>query len=104
MGRLQWKSQVVVQGSSRLWGLWRLVTFKGDTSPPAVRLAIQELTWWSKTLRGWAQGDLSVNRPIFSALSLQADPQRVLVVVTDASGEQSEGWGRLLGHIGSCKQ
>ena len=34
VGRLQWKSQVVVQGSSRLWGLWRLVTFKGDTSPP----------------------------------------------------------------------
>ncbi len=102
VGRLQWKSQVVVQGSSRLWGLWRLVTFKGDTSPPAVRLAIQELTWWSKTLRGWAQGDLSVNRPIFSALSLQADPQRVLVVVTDASGEQSEGGGGFWGTLGAA--
>ena len=55
VGRLQWKSQVVVQGSSRLWGLWRLVTFKGDTSPSTVQLATRELTWWSNTLNSWAR-------------------------------------------------
>lgn len=102
VGRLQWKSQVVVQGSSRLWGLWRLVTFRNDTSAAALRLAILELTWWSKTLRDWAQGDLSLNRPVFSALSLKADPQRILVVVTDASGEQSEGGGGFWGPLSAA--
>ena len=38
-------------------------------------------------------GDLSLNRPVFSPLALQSDPQRVMVVVTDASGDQSEGGG-----------
>ena len=99
VGRLQWKSQVLVQGSARLWGLWRLVTFKGDTSPSTVQLAIQELTWWSNTLHGWAQGDLSLNRPVFSPLALQSDPQRVMVVVTDASGDQSEGGGGFWGPL-----
>jgi hypothetical protein len=91
-GKLEWFSQVLQLGKlhSQSWWWFSVHGYRLDRKLFGCLLA--DTLFWLHTLARWADGTTASEFPILSAAELQADPGRILVVVSDASGDDGFGY------------
>lgn len=94
-GKLNWYSELVQSGRLHTGSFWH--ASQGASQAAASRpLLMAHCDWWINLLQRWAEGsDSHLQYRILSASELLADPQSILIVQSDASGEDGLGyqWG-----------
>jgi hypothetical protein len=97
-GKLSHFSQVLQQGRMKITHWWAYFHHGCDLSAVGFSRLIEDSEWWLRQLDAWSLGDhSSCEYPILSSSVLATDPQKVVILQSDASGPDGFGyiWGFL---------
>lgn len=92
-GKFNWYSEVLQSGRTRtrmlyLYGVHGLALHDKQRDQ-----LLDDLEWWLGVVRTWQAGKVSgLEYPILNAATLRADPRRLRVVQSDASGVDGHGY------------
>jgi hypothetical protein len=97
-GKLSHFSQVLQQGRMRIQFWWAYYHHGALLSEVGLAGLLRDSSWWLEQLDAWSQGAHSgCEFPILSSSVLETDPQKVIVVQSDASGP--DGFGHISGFL-----
>jgi len=93
-GRLNFMSEVAQEGRLHTQVWWRYLKF-GRKLWPALRERLKSDTrWWIQQLEKWADERVSGSEyPIYNSSELLAQPNRLILLQSDASGLDTDGFG-----------
>jgi hypothetical protein len=98
-GKLSHFSQVLQSGRLHLRFWWAYLHHGAALSPAGFALLFRDSEWWICQLHVWSQGGISgCEYPILSSSMLATDPQKVVILQSDASGP--DGFGYIWGYLG----
>jgi hypothetical protein len=97
-GKLNWFSEILQSGRLRTSRWWQYCRHGHLLHQNATDSLIEDTEWWITLLTQWgSQSISSLAYPIINPASLAANPDRVRVVQSDASG--TDGYGFTMGRI-----
>lgn len=97
-GKLSHFSQVCQSGRLHLRYWWAYLKYGASLRSHGIARLLQDSEWWLHQLLVWSKGEHSgCEYPILSSSVLATDPQKVIIVQSDASGP--DGFGYIWGFI-----
>lgn len=93
-GKLNDFAQLLQEGRSHVRPFWKYIHSHPSCTPDLREDLFADIAWWTDKLETWADDKVSGHEfPILNSAVFQKDSKRVLCLVTDASGLQTDGFG-----------
>jgi hypothetical protein len=97
-GKLGWYSEVLQSGRMRVKAWWAYFRFRKKLNQRLRERLIADTEWWISVVGKWEEGsEAGMEYPILSADELLRDPESIIIVQSDCSGE--DGFGYLEGYL-----